>query len=68
MAQSETTRRRQTRLPVNAVEKTLEALVIERQRLHEHHSAREPLEANRQAILYWQRELVQARWPVGMSA
>jgi hypothetical protein len=53
--------RRQTRLPVEAIEKTLEILIIERQRLHEQDANREPLEANRQAILYWQRELAQAR-------
>lgn len=35
MAQWEATRRRQTRLPVEAIEKTLEVLIIERQRLHE---------------------------------
>ena len=52
---------RQTRLPVEAIEKTLDVLVLERQRLHEQRSGHEPLEANRRAILYWQRELAQAR-------
>ena len=68
MAQWEATPIRQTRLPVEAIEKTLEALIIERQRLHERQSGREPLEANRRAILYWQRELAQARWPTSTSA
>jgi hypothetical protein len=48
-------------LPVEAIEKTLDVLVVERQRLHEQRSGPEPLEANRRAILYWQRELAQAR-------
>ena len=52
---------RQTRLPVEAIEKTLDVLVVERQRLHKQHSGPEPLEANRRAIVYWQRELAQAR-------
>jgi hypothetical protein len=68
MAQWEVTSRRQTRLPVEAIEKTLEVLIIERQRLHERQSGREPLETNRRAILYWQRELAQARWPTSTSA
>ncbi len=68
MAQWEATRRRQTRLPVEAIEKTLEVLIIGRQRLRERQSGREPLEANRRAILYWQRELAQARWPTSTSA
>ena len=70
MAQWEATpsRRRQTRLPVGAIEKTLEILIIERQRLHEQQSNREPLETNRRAILYWQRELAQARRPGAMSS
>jgi hypothetical protein len=68
MAQSEATCRRQTRLPVEAIENTLEVLVIERQRLHEQQSGREPLEANRRAISYWHRELAQARSPTSMSA
>ncbi len=70
MAQWEATpsSRRQTRLPVEAIEKTLEILIIERQRLHEQEANREPLEANRQAILYWQHELAQARRPSRMSA
>jgi hypothetical protein len=53
--------RRQTRLPVGAIEKTLDVLIVERQRLHEQHSGGEPLEANRRAIMYWQRELAEAR-------
>ena len=61
-------RRRQTRLPVEAIEKTLDVLVAERQRLHEQRSAPEPLEANRRAILYWQRELAEARRPTSASA
>src|SRR5207244_5667481 len=36
---------RQTRLPVEAIEKTLDVLVVERQRLHEQHSGPAPLEA-----------------------
>jgi len=59
---------RQTRLPVEAIEKTLDALVVERQRLHEQQSGPEPLEANRRAILYWQRELAEARRPTSASA
>jgi hypothetical protein len=59
---------RQTRLPVQAIEKTLDVLVVERQRLHERHSGREPLEANRRAILYWQRELAEARRSTSASA
>jgi hypothetical protein len=54
---------RQTRLPVEAIEKTLDILVVERQRLHEQRSGPEPLEANRRAISYWQRELAEARRP-----
>ena len=63
VAQSETVHggRRQTRLPVEAIEKTLDSLIIERQRLHEQHSGIEPLEANRRAVMYWQRELAEAR-------
>jgi hypothetical protein len=53
--------RRQTRLPVGAIEKTLDVLIIERQRLHEQDSGGEPLEANRRAIMYWQRELAESR-------
>jgi hypothetical protein len=59
---------RQTRLPVEAIEKTLDVLVVERQRLHDQHSGPEPLEANRRAILYWQRELAEARRPTSASA
>ena len=59
---------RQTRLPVEAIEKTLDVLVVERQRLHEQRSGPEPLEANRRAILYWQRELAEARRPTSASA
>ena len=51
-----------------AIEKTLEILIIERQRLHEQRANREPLEANRRAILYWQRELAQARWSSGLPS
>jgi hypothetical protein len=43
-------------------------LVVERQRLHEQHSGPEPLEANRRAIVYWQRELAEARRPTSASA
>jgi hypothetical protein len=60
--------RRQTRLPVEAIEKTLDILIVERQRLHERQSNRGPLETNRRAILFWQRELAQARRPTSMSA
>jgi hypothetical protein len=59
---------RQTRLPVEAIEKTLDVLVVERQRLHEQRSGPEPLEANRRAIVYWQRELAEARRPTSASA
>ena len=59
---------RQTRLPVEAIEKTLDVLVVERQRLHEKHSGPEPLEANRLAIVYWQRELAEARRSTSASA
>ena len=59
---------RQTRLPVEAIEKTLDVLIVERQRLHEQHSGPEPLEANRRAIVYWQRELAEARRPASASA
>src|SRR5439155_1448210 len=51
-----------------AIEKTLDILVVERQRLREQHSAAEPLEANRRAILYWQRELAEARRSTSASA
>ena len=60
--------RKQTRVPVEVIEKTLDVLVVERQRLHEQHSGPEPLEANRRAILYWQRELAEARRPPSESA
>jgi hypothetical protein len=60
--------RRQTRLPVEAIEKTLDVLVVERQRLHQQHTGPEPLEANRRAIVYWQRELAEARRPTSASA
>jgi hypothetical protein len=59
---------RQTSLPVEAIEKTLDVLVVERQRLHEQHSGPKPLEANRLAIVYWQRELAEARRSTGASA
>ena len=59
---------RQTSLPVEAIEKTLDVLVVERQRLHEHHCGPEPLEANRLAIVYWQRELAEARRSTNASA
>jgi hypothetical protein len=60
--------RRQTRLPVAAIEKTLDVLIIERQRLHEQPSGGEPLEANRRATIYWQRELAEARRASSASA
>jgi hypothetical protein len=60
--------KRQTRLPVEAIEKTLDVLVVERQRLQEQQSGPEPLEANRRAIVYWQRELAEARRPTSASA
>lgn len=53
--------RRTTRLPADAIQKTVDVLVIERQRMREHAANREQLEANRHAILYWQRELSLAR-------
>jgi hypothetical protein len=59
---------RETRLPVEAIEKTLAGVVVAPQRLHEQHSGPEPLEANRRAILYWQRELAEARRPTSASA
>ena len=59
---------RQTHLPVEAIEKTLDVLVAQRQHLHEQQSGPEPLEANRRAILYWQRELAEARRPTSASA
>ena len=49
---------RQTRLPAGAIEKTLDVLIAERQRLHEQHSGPGPLEANRLAIVYWHRDLL----------
>ena len=61
-------RSRKTRLPVEAIEKTLDVLVVERQRLHEQHSGPDPLEANRLAIAYWQRELAEARRSTSASA
>jgi hypothetical protein len=59
---------RQTRLPVEAIEKTLDVLIAERQRLHEQDSGPEPLEANRLAIVYWHRELAEARRSTSASA
>jgi hypothetical protein len=53
--------RRETRLPIEAIEKTVDILVIERQRLRESSPSRDVLEANRRAILYWQHELALAR-------
>jgi hypothetical protein len=52
---------RQTRLPIDAIQKTIDVLVIERQRLHDVRASRHVLEANRRAIGYWQRELGLAR-------
>jgi len=43
-------------------------LIAERQRLHEQHSGPGPLEANRLAIVYWQRELAEARRSTSASA
>ena len=60
-------RTRQTRLPIEAIEKTLDVLVADRQRLHEQQSGPGPLEANRRAILYWQHELAEARRPTSAS-
>jgi hypothetical protein len=56
--------KRQTHLPVDAIEKTVDILVAERQRLHEQEASRHVLEANRRAIVYWQRELALAREPL----
>jgi hypothetical protein len=55
-------------MPDSAPEKTLDVLVVERQRLHEQYSGPEPLKANRRAIVYWQRELAEARRPTSASA
>jgi hypothetical protein len=52
---------RQTRLPIDAIQKTIDVLVIERQRLHDVRASRHVLEENRRAIVYWQRELGLAR-------
>jgi hypothetical protein len=60
--------RRQTRLPVAAIEKTLDSLILERQRLHVQDSSSEALEANRRALIYWYRELADARRATSASA
>src|SRR5439155_12266647 len=60
-------RSRQTRLPVEAIEKTLDVLVVERQRLHKQHSGPEPLEANPRAIVYCKRELAHTRRSLSVS-
>lgn len=52
---------RQTLLPARAIQKTVDVLVIERQRLRETEASSELLEANRRAIVYWQHELALAR-------
>jgi hypothetical protein len=63
MAQGHATQveRRETRLPADAIQKTVDVLVIERQRLRQHGGSRDALEANRHAIAYWQHELALAR-------
>ncbi len=53
--------RRETRLPADAIQETVNVLVIERQQLRDSHASRELLEANRRAIVYWQHELALAR-------
>jgi hypothetical protein len=55
--------RRQTRLPAAAIERTIDLLVAERQRLREIAAPRDRLESNRCAIAYWHRELAEARRP-----
>ena len=52
---------RQTHLPAEAIQETVDVLVIERQHLRERQASRELLEVNRRAIVYWQRELALAR-------
>jgi hypothetical protein len=52
---------RETRLPPDAIQQTVDVLVIERQQLRERRASQEALEANRRAIAYWQRELALAR-------
>ena len=52
---------RQTLLPARAIQKTVDVLVVERQRLRETEASSELLEANRRAIVYWQHELALAR-------
>jgi hypothetical protein len=56
-----TDRGRQTSLPPVAIERTLDLLIMERQQLREAASGEGQLEANRQAICYWQHELAEAR-------
>ncbi len=53
--------KRDTRLPAEAIEKTVDVLVIERQQLRDRDASPEALEANRRAIAYWQHELALAR-------
>jgi hypothetical protein len=52
---------RQTRLPPEAIERTIGLLVVERQRLRGVDAPSEHLETNREAIGYWHRELAEAR-------
>jgi hypothetical protein len=52
---------RETKLPADAVQKTIDALIIERQDMRLRRASRDVLEANRRAIVYWQRELGYAR-------
>lgn len=52
---------RETRLPAEAIEQTIDVLVIERQKLREQHVGPELLEQNRRALAYWQHELAEAR-------
>jgi hypothetical protein len=48
-------------LPAAAIENVISALVTERQHLRTVGAAREILEANRKALVYWHRELADAR-------
>jgi hypothetical protein len=50
-----------TKLPPEAIERVINLLVAERQHLREIEAEAEYLEVNRQALVYWQRELVHSR-------
>jgi hypothetical protein len=53
--------RRESKLPPEAVERVIDLLVIQRQQFKERHECVELLEANRREIVYWHRQLVEAR-------